>query len=491
MRRRNPLSPHSSLLTPHSSLLTFFMTHYLPILIVGWLGVAYVAFRKLPGPVAALIVVIVGQLFLPEIVAEPTEPGAPPALALPVFKFTKANTIGYALLVGSLAADWRRWLSILPEWYDLPMAAWCVCPLFPAVINGIGPLGGFYEGGKQTLDEILAWGVPYWCGRLYLGSREGLRAAAAAIVLGGIVYAPLCLAELRLSPQLHRWIFGYHQHDFIQTMRDGGYRPMVFMEHGLMVALWMTTAALTAFWLWHERTFRVVGLLPAWPAIGLGWVVLGLTAVVLLMHSAGAVVLGAIGAAALLVGKRLHTAVPLVILILLPPIYVTARYTEIWDGQDLVALTREFGNSERAASLDFRLKNEYKLLDRAKEQPLFGWGDSGAARLVEDHSRAKIVTDSTWIIAVGNHGLFGLAAFLAALMTPVLRFLRYRPFAAWNDHGPWTAPPAVLAVVLSLYLLDHMVNSMVNPVFALVAGALAGGAAYASRPVVLVPAEDI
>jgi hypothetical protein len=450
------------------------MTSYLPILIVGWLGVAYVLFRKLPGPVAVLAVVILGQLFLPEIVATPTEPGAPAALALPVFKFTKANTIGYALLFGSLAADWRRWSTVAPRWYDLPMAAWCACPLFPALVNSIGPLGGLYEGGKQLLDQTLAWGVPYWCGRLYLGSRDGLRKACAAIVLGGMVYAPLCLAELRLSPQLHNWVYGYHQHDFIQTMRDGGYRPMVFMEHGLMVALWMATAALTAFWLWHERTFRVVGLLPSLPAIGLGWVALGLTAVLLLMHSAGAVVLGSVGAAALYVGKRLQTAVPLWILILLPPIYVTARYTEIWDGQDLVSLAREFVGPERADSLDFRLKNEYKLLNRAKEQPIFGWGDSGAARLVEGNTRSKIVTDSTWIITVGNRGLFGLAAFLAALMTPVLRYLGRRPFSAWDAHSPWAAPAAVLAVALSLYLLDHMVNAMVNPVFALVAGGLAG-----------------
>jgi hypothetical protein len=460
------------------------MTAYLPILIVGWLGVAYFLFRKLPGSVAVLAVVIVGQLFLPEIVAEPTEPDSPPALSLPPLRFSKVNTIGYALLFGSLGADWRRWRTVSPQWYDLPMAAWCICPLFPAVTNGIGPYGGFYEGAKQVQDQVLTWGVPYWCGRLYLGSRDGLRAAAAAIVLGGIVYAPLCLAELRLSPQLHRWVYGYHQHDFVQTIREGGYRPMVFMEHGLMVSLWMATAALTAFWLWHERTFRVVGLRRSLPAIGLGWVVLGLTALVLFMHSTGAVVLGAVGAAALLVARRLRTVVPLLVLIQLPPVYVAVRYTEIWNGQDLVDLAREYVSTDRAESLDFRFKNEYKLLNRAKEQPIFGWGDSGAARLVENSSREKIITDSSWIINVGNHGLFGLLAFLAALMTPVLRIWWFDPPRRWL--GPLDAPVAVLAVGQSLYLLDHMVNAMINPAFALVAGGLAGAAAYLAP----VPVEE-
>src|SRR5258707_815691 len=131
------------------------MTTYVPILIVGWLGVAYILFRYLPGPVAVLAVVIAGQLFLPEIVAEPKENGTPAALALPIVKFTKSNTIGYALLFGSLVVEGRRWRDLRPQWYDLPMAVWCICPLFPPVNNGIGPVGGFYEGGNQVLAQTL------------------------------------------------------------------------------------------------------------------------------------------------------------------------------------------------------------------------------------------------------------------------------------------------------------------------------------------------
>ena len=244
----------------------------------------------------------------------------------------------------------------------------------------------------------------------------------------------------------------------------------------------MATAALTAFWLWWERTFRVVGLHPRLPAIGLGWVTLGLTGIVVLMHSAGAVVLGFAGAAALVVARRVRTVVPLMMLVFLPPLYVAARYTEFWDGQDLVKVTRDYGSAERAESLEFRFLNEYKLLNRAKEQPIFGWGDAGAARHVENASREKIVTDSMWIITVGNRGLFGLTAFLAALMTPVLRVWWFNPPRRWL--GPLDAPAAVLAVGLSLYLLDHMVNAMINPVFALVAGGLAGAAEW-------LPAKDL
>jgi hypothetical protein len=430
------------------------MSTFTSVLIIAWLPVAYFLFRRLPGPVAALIVVIAGQLFLPQVTATPVSADAPGPLPIPIFKFTKATTIGYALLLGSLAVDWRLWRTVKPRWFDLPMAAWCASPLFPAVVNEIGPAGGLYEGASLTLNQTIAWGVPYWCGRLYLGSPAGLRAAAAAIVLGGVVYVPLCLIELRFSPQLHNLIYGYHQHEFVQTVRDGGYRPMVFMEHGLMVGLWMASAALTAFWLWHERSARV------------GWVALALACVTAMLHSTGATVLGAAGALALLAARGFRTAMPLVILAVLPPIYVAARYTEVWDGQDLVSLVREW-NPERAESLDFRLRNEYKLLNRAKERPVFGWGDSGDARAIGG-PREKVVTDSLWIITVGNRGLFGLTALLAALMIPVLRIY----LAPGDSPGANHASAAALAVVVNLYLLDLMVNAMVNPVFALVAGGL-------------------
>jgi len=51
-----------------------------------------------------------------------------------------------------------------------------------------------------------------------------------------VFYTFFLFIELTASPQLNRWIYGYHQSQFIMAMRAGGYRPMVFMRHGLNVA---------------------------------------------------------------------------------------------------------------------------------------------------------------------------------------------------------------------------------------------------------------
>src|SRR5947209_6336708 len=113
------------------------MTPLTPYLLVAWLGVGWVAFRRLPGPTAVLAVVVLGQLFLPEIRGQGADQGVPQPLHLPGLKLTKAAAVALAALLGSLWWDRRRWAVVTPRWFDLPMAAWCVCPLFPPVVHGI------------------------------------------------------------------------------------------------------------------------------------------------------------------------------------------------------------------------------------------------------------------------------------------------------------------------------------------------------------------
>ncbi len=451
------------------------MAALLPYLIIGWLGVGYVLFRRLPGPVAALTVMVLGHLFLPELQGAPQVPGAPQVLPLPLVKFTKANTISYALLCGSLLCDRRRWGTVYPHWYDLPMFAWCVAPMFSSLVNEIGPLGGLYDGATLTLHQVLVWGVPYWMGRLYLGSREGLSLLAAAVVLGGLVYVPPCLFEIGFGPELHHLVYGYYQHELVQAVRFGGFRPMVFLQHGLEVGLWMTVAAVTAFWLWREGVYRGFVYHPRCRPVALGAVVLVVAGTAVACKSSGALILGAIGLAALAAARRFRTALPLAVLLVVPPAYIAARATNAWTGEELVAFTRANFDEERAASLDFRLRNENLLLTKSHDKPVFGFGQSGNWRIEDSRGKDKSVTDSLWIIALMTEGIFGLTALVVALLLPVVRFLWHDPPADWSQAD---APAAVLALALSLYSLDLLVNAMVNPIYMLAAGGLAGAAAH-------------
>ena len=42
-------------------------------------------------------------------------------------------------------------------------------------------------------------------------------AGGAVLLIGGLIYIPFCLFEIKMSPQLHKWVYGYHQHAFDQN----------------------------------------------------------------------------------------------------------------------------------------------------------------------------------------------------------------------------------------------------------------------------------
>lgn len=116
-----------------------------------------------------------------------------------------------------------------------------------------------------VLADMLVWGVPFFVGRVLFDRSEHLRDLLVIVVFAGLVYSLLIMVELRLSPQLHRWTYGFHQHGFYQTIRESGYRPMVYMTHGLHVALF-SFMSMTASWTLF-RTHFPLPLLPFVPKI--------------------------------------------------------------------------------------------------------------------------------------------------------------------------------------------------------------------------------
>src|SRR5207253_8876206 len=110
-----------------------------------------------------------------------------------------------------------------------------------------------------------------------------LRRLAIGIFAGGMVYVPLCLLEMRIAPTLHLRVYGYHARvDFSQTMRYGGYRPTVFLEHGLWVGMWMMAATLLGIVLWRTKVIKKLWNYP------INWLLLVLFVTFILVKSTGA-----------------------------------------------------------------------------------------------------------------------------------------------------------------------------------------------------------
>lgn len=258
------------------------------IVMFGWIPFVLYLFRWLPARWAIVISFIVAWLFLP--LAEFPLPGLP--------DYTKMSAACYGVLLATIVFDVQRFSSFRFGWLDLPMLVWCLCPLASSLANDLG----WYDGVSAAIAQTTSWGLPYYLGRLYLNNLDGLRKLAIAIFVGGLIYIPLCLIEVRMSPQLHRIFYGYHAHDFSQTVRYGGFRPTVFMEHGLMVGAWMMAAALIGVWLWRAG---VIGQL--W-GIPIAQLVAALLVTNVLVKSTGALILLAIGLVILFVAKWFRTS---------------------------------------------------------------------------------------------------------------------------------------------------------------------------------------
>ncbi|NET56386.1 MAG: O-antigen ligase domain-containing protein [Symploca sp. SIO2E6] len=424
--------------------------------LLGWVPVVLYIFTRFPAQRAVVISFIVAWLFLP--IADFVLPAIP--------DLTKMSATCYGILLATIIFDVGRITSFQPGWLDLPMLIFCCSPFLSSIDNGLG----WYDGVSQSLEKIVSWGIPYFLGRIYLNNLTGLRQLAIGIFIGGLAYAPLCLLETRISPQLHRMVYGSHAvpGQFGQTIRYGGFRPTVFMKHGLEVGMWMMAAALVGIWLWRTGALKKL-----WN-IQIKWLVIFLIITVILVKSTGAYFLLAFGFILLLLCHRLGTALPILLLSILACLYLyQSAYTETYITDQIVAGMSQVANEERMQSLEFRFNNEELLSDHARKRIIFGWGGWGRAQLYDQDGEQISISDSLWIVVFGNMGSVGLISIFCSLILPFMSlFLSHCPGRSWTKRE--VAPAAVLGVILFLYMVDCLLNAFVNPVFILTNGAIAG-----------------
>ncbi|GAB4141140.1 MAG: hypothetical protein Fur0046_17010 [Cyanobacteria bacterium J069] len=433
------------------------MSPTVALVMYGWIPVVLYFFMRYSPQRAVIISFVVAWLFLPQA-----------AIILPsIPDYTKMSATCYGILLATFVFDSGRFSTFKPGWIDALMALYCISPFVSSMANGLGA----YDGVSSSLEQVVSWGLPYLFGRLYLGTLSGMKQLAIAIFAGGLAYIPFTVYESRFSPQLHRMVYGYHARaDFSQTMRMGGYRPTVFMSHGLAVGAWMMAAALVGIWLWKSGVLKKFWDQPMKTLVPV------LVVAFLNCRSTGAYLLLVFGLIVLFAGSKLKTYIPLILLIGFISTYLYMGATG-YITPDRRASVEEFItktlNAERAQSLVFRLENEELLSEKARQQPIFGWGGWGRARVYDDYGKDISVTDSLWIIAFGNQGAFGLITLFSTMIVPsfMLCVSRYPP-RVWGH--PIAAPAVSVAVVTILFALDCVLNAMPNPIFTLSSGGIAG-----------------
>lgn len=342
-------------------------------------------------------------------------------------------------------------------------------------------LPGFTERaglpGLRPFDAISVVGnqlflmLPLFMARQILATSAALRTLLGALVAGLLVYSLPMWLEIRLSPQLHRLVYGFFHHDFSQAMRFGGFRPFVFMPHGLWVAFFALTGLLAAVALARDaapedRPRRVA------VAVYLGVLLLACKTLGVVLMALALVPLALMGAR-----MQLRAGAAMGAVALLFPVLRGTGVVPVWQLHDWVAGFAP----ERAASFAFRLNNEDLLLARASEKLLFGWGTWGRNMIHNPWTgQIETITDGHWIIVIGSFGWLGYGATFGLLALPLLSLWWYARRLGDAELSPWIGP---LALILGANMLDLIPNATLVPLTWLIAGALLGHSEQMRRQV--------
>lgn len=321
---------------------------------------------------------------------------------------------------------------------------------------------------RITISFFLDMCLPFLVGLRVFRTRRDLRDLLDVLGWCGLVYVPLCLFEMKMSPQLNHWIYGFEAGSIAQAARGWVWRPIVFMENGLAVATFLF-ASLVASLALHKESLDAGSR-----SSRLRTVVVG--AVLALSTSFGAIVFAIIAVPVRLLLSSRGVARVAAALGLAVILMMAARVEDVFPTQALVDAAARV-EPARAQSLAFRLRHENGLLARASERPMFGWGYWSRGFVYSPEGAYESVTDGMWIVYLTSHGYVGVAVLFSFLLVPVF-LLSLR----WSALSPGARRLASsLALVVAFFAVDCIPNSIFNPLPFLFAGVVYRIAAEAAR----------
>lgn len=336
-------------------------------------------------------------------------------------------------------------------------------PFITAGLNGDAiVIGGrffrglsYYDGLSSVINQCLLV-IPFFIGRAFFRTYDEQLTMFKLLVVAGLFYSLLMLFEVRMSPQLHRIFFGYFPHSFLQQYRYGGFRPVVFMGHGLWVSFFAAMVLISAVALWKNK-IKIRNFSPA-------IVSYYLLIVLVLCKSIASLFYGVF--AFLLIkntGSKLQLKVAIA-LVSLAMLYPSMSIMKIFPHQEIIDIAVSIDEA-RAQSLEYRFDNEALLLGHARTRFFFGWGGWGRNRF------GGLTTDGRWIITFGQFGILGFIAEFGLLAATVFRaFAASKLLKSESEKGLLAAH----AVLIGIIMVDQLPNASLAPWLWLLAGILLG-----------------
>ncbi|MFO0722603.1 MAG: hypothetical protein U1E65_02390 [Myxococcota bacterium] len=429
--------------------------------------VAYAIYKKVKNPHTALMLAYLGGLmFLPERVMFDLP------LLPPMGKQEFAALMGIIGLRKPLKARFKkRGFLRGPEAIVILLAIGC---FLTAKTNTDSVIYGFhsefeikgmemYDGLSDAIREFVFIATPFYLGRIAYQEGDDLRHLMLSLAKAGLIYSLFCWVEFVMSPQLHDWVYNFKQHEFNQCRRWGGWRPMVFMQHGLAVANFMMMAAVASNTVARakQRVWGIGGTLVAWYS----------NIMLVLMKSTGAVMYGLV-TIPLTKFARISTLARVIgVLVFLTMLYPISKIGGFFPDKALIQLSSEMVAAERGDSLAFRFRNEAELVERTRERLWFGWGGYNRGHIYAGWGQDMTVTDGYWIILLNTRGVWGLGFTFLVLLVPLMSAARnLRKIKDKKDQ----LLVAVLGVSVAFLVIDLLPNGLFNNLPYFLTGALWG-----------------
>lgn len=447
------------------------------IVLFSWPLVAWVMYKRMPVERAFVWTIIGGYLLLPPA----TEVDLP--LLPPLDKFIIGNLTAFFLtiFVGKVKVAWlpRSWVVriLLLAFIFMPVPT-ILTNADPIIINAPFMKVGPFEPSIRVLPglvprEVISFSgalilihvLPFLVARSLLATESGRRELLRALMIGGLLYTIPAVFEIRFSPQLNIWIYGFFQHDFIQMIRGSTFRPIVFLPHALWLGFFFVSAAIA--------TASLTRVQPTGQRMKYAFALLWLFLVIVASKNmASTVYMLTLVPVVLLFSEagRMRVALIFVVLALA---YPSLRNAGLIPLDDIVHAISQI-SEDRAQSLGFRFENEEILLQHANERRLFGWGGWGRYLVYSPWDGTQdAVADGRWIFIFGTYGIFGFIAEFGLLSSPVFLIWLRRKRVAANGNLTHTG---TLALMLGITMFDLLLNAAIVPFIWLIAGALTAAA---------------
>lgn len=341
------------------------------------------------------------------------------------------------------------WLSVLSS-----LMTWKTntdTQVFGSWIQRVLPGMTFIDGMAMGIDHIFLLAAPFLVGRIVFSKYEDLEQGLRFYVCIGLLYTIPILYELKMSPVVHDYVYGYPaSYDFLAVLRWGGYRPMVCMPNGLALSMMMLQIGIAAAALLRAKV-RITKRMSNKAA--LSWLIV----ILVLCKSTGAIMYGVVFFPMLVKGKlktQLRTAYILSAIAISYPILRSAELVPV---QEIVSAF-EVISKDRAGSLGFRFDNEEILAEKARRRYLFGWGTYGRNSIYhEEIGKEMTIADGYWVILLGVRGLVGFFLSFILALYPV--FVAVKVIPRIPDEKTQFLLSAV-ALIVAVSIFDLIPNGL-------------------------------